>query len=313
LVNHILIGVLLSLALLAQSADPPLVLRSETRAVEIDVVARDKAGDPIRDLRSSNFTIFDDGKPRPIQFFSTDVDSAQATPTKTLGRVTAIVLDGLNTEFSDQSYARDQAIEAVGRIELDESIAILALTPGLKLQDFTRNRQLLLAAIDGFHPNLPPYAMKQRIQVTLAALKTLADHMSRGTGRKSIVWITGGFPQIQAYDHAFENVLRKLNESNVAVYPVDARGLMLGFGAGNLQTLDRFAESTGGRAFYNGNGVATAIESAIEDSKSIYVMGFYLGEHDRDRGFHELKVQVDRPGAILRYRRGYSPGHASQY
>lgn len=168
------------------------------------------------------------------------------------------------------------------------------------MQDFTRNRQLLLAAIDGFHPNLPPYAMKQRIQVTLAALKTLADHMRRATGRKSIVWITGGFPQIQAYDRAIDNVLRKINGSNVAVYPVDARGLMLGFGAGSLQALDRFAESTGGRAFYNGNGVATAIESAIEDSRSTYVIGFCLGEHERDRGFHELKVDVDRPGAPAR-------------
>jgi VWFA-related protein len=144
---------------------------------------------------------------------------------------------------------------------------------------------LLLAAIDGFHPNLPPYAMKQRIQVTLAALKTLADHMSRGTGRKSIVWITGGFPQIRAYDRAVDSVLHKINESNVAVYPVDARGLMLGFGAGNLETLDRFAESTGGRAFYNGNGVATAIESAIEDSRSTYVIGFYLGSMSRTAGF----------------------------
>jgi VWFA-related protein len=124
---------------------PILPSSSEARLArsKIDVVARDKAGDPIRDLRSSNFTIFDDGKPRSIQFFSTDVDAAFPTPTKTLRRVTAIVLDSLNSEFSDQSYARDQAIEAVGRIELDESIAILVLAPGLKLQDFTRNRKIV--------------------------------------------------------------------------------------------------------------------------------------------------------------------------
>jgi hypothetical protein len=53
------------------------------------------------------------------------------------GRVTAIVLDGLNTEFLDQSYARDQAIKAVERMQLNESVAFLALSPGLKLQNFT--------------------------------------------------------------------------------------------------------------------------------------------------------------------------------
>jgi hypothetical protein len=81
------------------------------------------------------------------------------------------VLDGINTEFIDQSYARTQALKAIEHMRIDESIAILTLTQDLKLQNFTRNRPLLLAAIDAFHPNLPPYPMRQRIQVTLAALK----------------------------------------------------------------------------------------------------------------------------------------------
>lgn len=298
--------------LLAQSVDPPLVLRSETRAVQIGVVARDKSGEPIRDLQSADFTVFDDGKPRRIQFFSMDSDAA-STGRRAEPRVTAIVLDGLNTEFSDQSYARDQAIEAVGRMPLDHSIAVLALTPALKLQNFTRDRALLLAAIAAFQPNLPRYAMKQRIQVTLAALKTLADRMSSASGRKSIVWITGGFPPIQGYDRAIENVLHQINEADVAVYPIDARGLMLGVGGGsNFPIMDRFAEATGGRAYYNGSDVAGGIEGAIADWRSAYTIGFYLGGAERDRRFHTLKVEVDRPGAVLRYRRGYSPSSTSR-
>jgi VWFA-related protein len=296
--------------LLAQSVDSPLVLRSETRAVQIGVVARDKAGEPIRDLHSADFTVFDDGKPRHIQFFSMDSDDA-STGRPAEPRVAAIVLDGLNTEFSDQSYARDQAMKAVGRMPLDESIAVLALTPALTLQNFTRDRALLLAAIASFQPNLPPYAMKQRIQVTLAALKTLADRMSSASGRKSILWITGGFPSVRAYDRAIENVVHQINEADVAVYPIDARGLMLMRGS-NFQIMDQFAESTGGRAYYNGSDVAGGIEGAAADSRSAYTIGFYLGDGERDRRFHTLKVEVDRPGAILRYRRGYSPSSTSR-
>jgi len=307
-----LISSLAPALLLAQGVDEPLVLRTETRAVQISVVVRDKAGEPIRDLHSDDFTIFDDGKPRRVQFFSMDGDAASsARPAEP--RVTAIALDGLNTEFSDQSYVRDQAIKAVGRMRLDESIAVLALTPALKLQNFTRDRALLLAAIESFQPDLPPYAMKRRIQVTLAALKTLADRMSKAAGRKSIVWITGGFPEIRAYDGAIENVLHQINQADVAVYPIDARGLMLGFGAGgNFPIMDRFAASTGGRAYYNGNDVAGGIEGAMADSRSAYVIGFYLGDSERDRRFHTLRVDVDRAGAVLRYRRGYSPSSTSR-
>jgi VWFA-related protein len=125
------------------------------------------------------------------------------------------------------------------------------------------------------------------------------------------VWITGGFPPIQAYDHAIENVVRQINEADVAVYPIDARGLMLRSGS-NFRIMDRFAESTGGRAYYNGSDVAGGIEGAIADSKSAYTIGFYLGDGERDRRFHALKVEVDRPGAVLRYRRGYSPSSTSR-
>ena len=294
----------------AQTAGPPLVLRSETRAVQISVIALDKLGEPIRDLRSQDFTIFDDGQPRRVQFFSAAADPAPSARSAER-RQTAIVLDALNTEFSDQSYARDQAVKALERMPLDESIAILELTPALKLQNFTSDRALLLAAIERFQPILPPYAMKQRIQVTLAALKTMADRMSKAPGRKSMVWITGGFPSVKAYDGAIETVLQQINQADVSVYPVDARGLMLRHGS-NFQAMDRFAESTGGRAYYNGNDVAGSIEDAVADSRSTYTIGFYLSGGERDRRFHTLKVEVDRPGASLRYRRGYSPSNASR-
>jgi VWFA-related protein len=294
----------------AQIADPPLVLRSETRAVEISVIARDKTGEPIGNLRSQDFTIFDNGQPRRVQLFSMAADPAPSgKPAER--RETAIVLDALNTEFSDQSYARDQAIKALERMPLDESIAIVELTPALKLQNFTHDRALLLAAIQSFEPMAPPYAMKQRIQVTLAALKTLSERMSKSPGRKSIVWITGGFPSVTAYDGAIKAVLQQINQADVSIYPVDARGLMLRHG-NNFQAMDQFAESTGGRAYYNGNDVAGSIEDAAADSRSAYTIGFYLNGGEHDRRFHTLRVEVDRPGASLRYRRGYSPSNTAR-
>lgn len=288
----------------AQTGGQPLTLRTETRAVQINVVALDKAGDPIRDLHASDFSIFDNDRPRPVQFFEFAGGAATATPREPGS--TAIVLDALNTGFADQSYLRDQALKAIERMPLDESVAVLALTPALKMQFFTRDRRLLRAAIENFQPMMPPYGLKRRVQVTLAALKTLADRMSKFSGRKSIVWITAGFLPMRSYNAAIDATLRKINAADVAVYPVDARGLTLG--NGNIfDSMNRIAETTGGRAYYNGNDVAHSIEDAAADSKTAYVIGFYLSDGDRDQRFHTLKVEVDRSGASLRYRRGYSP------
>jgi hypothetical protein len=96
----------------AQAAD----FHSESRAVQINVAAMNQDGNPLTGLQRENFTVFDDSKPRRIQFFLEETDRPASEP----------------------------------------SIAVLALASDLKLQNFTRNRALLIAAIDAFHPNLPP-------------------------------------------------------------------------------------------------------------------------------------------------------------
>jgi VWFA-related protein len=189
---------------------------------------------------------------------------------------------------------------------LNEMFAVLALNPDLKFQNFTRRRDLLLAAVENFHPIAPPYSMRQRVQVTLQAFRTLADNMNDAPGIKSIVWITGGFPQVHSFNAGIQRALNKISEANVAIYPIDARGLMLGTGLLNDRMMDQFADSTGGEAYYNRNDVAALIEEAAGASKSAYIVGFYLDDSDRDHNFHQLKVRVNWPGATLHYRRGYS-------
>jgi hypothetical protein len=45
-------------------------LRTETRVVQIDVVAKDSHGRIVEELSKEDFTLKDEGKPRGIQIFS---------------------------------------------------------------------------------------------------------------------------------------------------------------------------------------------------------------------------------------------------
>jgi hypothetical protein len=170
----------------------------------------------------------------------------------------------------------------------------------------------LLTAINGFRPNVPPYPMRQRIQVTLDALKTLADRMSGAAGRKSIVWITGGFPRIRAYDGTIQKTLNKVNDSNVAIYPIDARGLTLGARHPTFRPWNSSRSPPAARLATTATTFRWRSKRRSKIRSPPYAVGFYLGDKDRDHRFHELKVEVDRPGAMLRYRRGYSPPATSR-
>jgi hypothetical protein len=65
------------------------------------------------------------------------------------------------------------------------------------------------------------------------------------------------------------------------------------------------AENTGGRVFENTNDIHSAIRTAIDDAEVTYLLGFYPDSAALDGKFHQLKVQVNRPGVEVRFRKGY--------
>src|SRR6266849_3195473 len=135
----------------------------------------------------------------------------------------------------------------------------------------------------------------------------------------------------RTFSEYVERAARALNNANLAIYPVDARGLIgpaaanRGFSAAsrgprrgglppvgtlspsraNFDTMNILADRTGGRAFYNTNDIQGSIRRAIEDSRLTYVLGYYPSHGAWDGKFREIKVQMNRPGLHLRYRRGY--------
>ncbi|HLK65681.1 MAG TPA: VWA domain-containing protein [Bryobacteraceae bacterium] len=132
------------------------------------------------------------------------------------------------------------------------------------------------------------------------------------------------------FTEAAMRATRALNNANVAVYAVDARGLTgmvksmtveqnYGISGSAARTppkltstintsstaLHTMADSTGGLVFQNTNGIRQAIQSAIQDGEVTYTLGFYPESSSLDSKYHNLKVQVKRKDVELRYRRGY--------
>lgn len=161
-----------------------------------------------------------------------------------------------------------------------------------------------------------------RVRTTAAALSAIAGHVADLPGRKTLVWMTGSLPVSP------EGAAAVFNRANLSVYPVDARALVgppyelmasapirsyrsgppvipKHFGPKDLQTMQDLADLTGGRAFYNTNGLSGAVHAALDDSAVTYTLGFYPDPESLDGKFHELKVQVARGGLAVRYRRAY--------
>ena len=360
------------------SQEAPVRIRAAVHLVEFDVIVKDKQGDPVLDLKQEDFVIREEGRTRPIDLFRPAVPFQTAIVPPVLppgtfsnrisagsagsGTVTAILLDGLNTNFRDQAYSRQELFRFLKSIRPQDRVALYVLGRSLYvLHDFSSDTESLLRRISQWEgentggpgsqfvweqlqslgPDLPgdqntamqrfaEFVTRNRILQTLSSLEAVARHLAGVTGRKNLIWISSGFPVETGFRRTFntlDDVRRTactLNDCNVAIYPVDARGLFvdpqyavtyqefsvvpeesqLGELYNNIEGMRVLAEMTGGKAFYNRNDIAHAIADAAEDGRSSYLLGYYRPEPPDNR-FKEIQVKVNRPDVTLRYRKGF--------
>lgn len=148
---------------------PPPTIRVSTRMVLVDVVVRDKRGNPVSGLKPDDFVIEEDGKKQKIATFLAPSTGSTATAPPTLaaglytnrpdfrspgGAPIVIVLDAANALFRDQAYARLQMLKFVAQqSSASNRIAVFTLTDGLQLlQDFTTDPRVLQDALQHYRP-----------------------------------------------------------------------------------------------------------------------------------------------------------------
>lgn len=70
-------------------------------------------------------------------------------------------------------------------------------------------------------------------------------------------------------------------------------------------TMTFMAEATGGKAYFNTNGLKEAAEKALNDGGDYYTFTYTPPDEKFDGSIRRIQVKVDRPGAHLSYRQDY--------
>jgi VWFA-related protein len=164
-------------------------------------------------------------------------------------------------------------------------------------------------------------AQINRAVITTKAMELIARHLQGLPGRKKLIWISSSFAaqttdirshnghdtiEHKEFGNEINAAVRTLNDSNVAVYPIDPKPIdAVAFLRPGIDAMNLFAGGTGGRAFYVINDLATAVKTAVDDSEVTYALGFYPGDIKLDGSYHSLSVKVARQGVDLRHRKGY--------
>lgn len=256
------------------------------------------------------------------------------------------------------------------------STAVATLT-GINGSVETGAQRATAAAVRGiqdFAAQETNFNLQVRMGTTVQALRSLSNNLAGYPGRKNLVWVaavypfllapedtsavelehgsdptappplpneTGGAVQATDVSNSFNQEIRKtetmLSEAQIAVYPVDPRGLFNISGTADASTsgldaagllqmgheygynvshsgsvvasqqsvMNDVAQQTGGKAFMNRNDIDNSIALASADGTTYYTLGYYPDKKKFDGSYRKFKVETSRPGVRLRYRAGY--------
>lgn len=198
---------------------------------------------------------------------------------------------------------------------------------------------------DGHIPNMLMNAEnlgKDDPTLPFVVMRFLGHYLQGLPGRKNLIWLSSGFPayvplfamqeasedaqgtsgmntttDIQGFSSdapltmgdTWEGKIMKeaidaLDAAQVSVYPVSVSGLKP-----ELNGIDTMAEhiavATGGKAYYNTNDIAGAIEKATVNGGSYYELSYMPSDTREDGKERDIEVKLDKKGDTLEYRRYY--------
>ncbi len=214
---------------------------------------------------------------------------------------------------------------------------------------FSQQLQSTVDSIQSFDAAFSEIQTRRSSEVAAGGLCTIARWAQMYRGRKSLAWIGWSFPMFalgstassrySGIEEKYREAFACLTDSQIAVYPVDARGLPYYSPFGDMtqarndprdvrdgtavsggarkyfnrdddikqsqDTMRLLGEITGGRAFINRNDLENAVAAAMEEANSYYTLAYYPADKKWDGRLRRIKVQVDRANVRVRHRDGY--------
>jgi len=293
---------------LALRATPPLRggESSQDLKVTVDLVnvqfsVTDRQGRFVPGLTAQDFKVEEDGRRQEIRNFARENE---------LPLTLALLIDtspSVRPVFDEEKLTAASFLESILRdkdlalvIGFDQSVTLL--------QDYTDNLKLLKRAIDELEIGGGTSIYDA---VYLASKEKLNDE----AGRKAIILISDG--EDTTSKTKLTEALVAAHQSNAVIYAISnavsggffgrGRPGLGGFGGGNIRTLRKFSEETGGSTFVvsNENSFAKIFDQIAQELRSQYSLGYVSLNTARDGKYRQIKVTARQSGYIVKSRKGY--------
>jgi|GEM_PF-3037400 len=233
---------------------PGFHFTSSSPLVEVPVVVTDSAGNAVAGLRASDFTLFDNGQPQTVTFFSQESSPATlaaygapapagtaAVAAPRPSRSIALLFDDLDTRPASLGWCRQAALRYVEQDQVGEDRFAVLTTSEQVEQTFTSDRAVLaraIAKVRGFtepvnddDPDmLPELRMKPEMLElfavhTISGIRDAVAYAAAQPGERQLLLASNGFKSSAAVNSMVAALTALAVRDQVVVNTLFATGL----------------------------------------------------------------------------------------
>ena len=277
--------------------DDPSVTTIRVGVNEVNVIftVTDKRNRFVKDLNQPDFKFVDDGKPvAQIKDFKRETN---------LPLRVGLLIDSSNSVRDRFKFEQESAIEFLNQIirpRFDRAFVIGFDTTAEVTQDFTDDTDLLGKGVRMLRPG-GGTAMYDAIYY--ACRDKLLKENSGNATRKAIILLSDGEDNQSRVTR--EEAVEMAQRAEVIVYAISTNtsGLKL---RGD-KVLERFADATGGRAFFpfKISDVANAFSEIQDELRSQYHVAWVPADFAKDGHYRSIDIVADNKKFKVRARKGY--------
>ncbi len=332
----------LALSLGAQSQTPPKpaskpdtqeppAFKATVNEVIVPVTVTDEKGRFVSDLDRENFTIFDEGKPQQIRFFTRE----RSQPV-----VVGFLIDTSNASRLHWKNYLDAAIELVQNLVPGDNPKFSGYLIG-----YSNQAELLVNTTSDPEPMVQKL---EKLKPTGGSALYDAIYMACSPSRKLVagepieprrVLVIVGDGHDNASKKTLDEALEIAQRNLVTIYGVST--VAFGFNNEDAKNLTRLAEETGGRVEYPlqgvysdvsgylstpsdegnyalkvgtggyasalANGMYKAVANVAGEVTTQYILRYIPDNVDQKKAFRNINVKVDLANVKVRARKGYYP------
>jgi Ca-activated chloride channel homolog len=276
---------------------PRPAFRTGVDIVSLNVTVTDSASHYVTDLDQPDFAVFEDGVKQELTFFTR---RQQPIALSLLLDSSASMEDKLQTlQTAAGNFVRRLKPKDLAQVvDFDSKVEVR--------QGFTENQQELDTAIQRVAAG-GSTSLYNALYIALKELRKIRAVSEEEVRRQALVVFSDGEDTSSLV--SFEEVLDLSKRSETAVYTIALRGVdtqTKGFREAEF-VMRQLAQETGGRSFFPArledlNGVYSQI---ADELASQYTIGYTSKNQRRDGAWRRVVVQVSRPNATPRAKKGY--------